>query len=142
MTEKYYNFYFYLTSWLLYFQDGHIALHLAVRRCQIEVVKTLINQGCFVDFQDRHGNTPLHVACKDGNVPIVMALCEAGCNLDVANKVNGIWHWTASLKRSPVALDDLLYFASQKIIFPSFLSLKWPNAKHWMTHAADLTFSV
>ncbi|POI32658.1 hypothetical protein CIB84_003590, partial [Bambusicola thoracicus] len=66
--------------------DGHIALHLAVRRCQIEVVKTLINQGCFVDFQDRHGNTPLHVACKDGNVPIVMALCEAGCNLDVANK--------------------------------------------------------
>jgi len=97
---------------LLCFQDGHIALHLAVRRCQIEVVKTLINQGCFVDFQDRHGNTPLHVACKDGNVPIVMALCEAGCNLDVTNKVNEIWHWTALFKRSPIALDDLLYFAS------------------------------
>lgn len=75
---------------VLRFQDGHIALHLAVRRCQIEVVKTLISQGCFVDFQDRHGNAPLHVACKDGNVPIVMTLCEAGCNLDVANKVGGI----------------------------------------------------
>lgn len=60
-----------------------------MRRCQIEVVKTLISQRCFVDFQDRHGNTPLHVACKDGNVPIVMALCEASCNLDVTNKVNG-----------------------------------------------------
>lgn len=61
-----------------------------MRRCQIEVVKTLIGQGCFVDFQDRHGNTPLHVACKDGNVPIVMALCEASCNLDVTNKVNWV----------------------------------------------------
>lgn len=80
-----------LTYKLSLFQDGHIALHLAVRRCQIEVVKTLISQGCFVDFQDRHGNTPLHVACKDGNVPIVMALCEASCSLDVTNKVNGIW---------------------------------------------------
>ncbi|CAI9559328.1 unnamed protein product [Staurois parvus] len=54
----------------------------------MEVVKTLINQGCYVDFQDRHGNTPLHVACKDGNIPIVMALCEAKCNLDITNKYN------------------------------------------------------
>lgn len=71
----------------VYFQDGHIALHLAVRRCQMEVIKTLLGQGCFVDYQDRHGNTPLHVACKDGNVPIVVALCEANCNLDISNKV-------------------------------------------------------
>lgn len=75
-------------SWpLCVLQDGHIALHLAVRRCQTEVIQTLISQGCSVDFQDRHGNTPLHVACKDGNVPIVVALCEANCNLDIANKV-------------------------------------------------------
>lgn len=70
-----------------FLQDGHIALHLAVRRCQVEVIQTLIGQGCSVDFQDRHGNTPLHVACKDGNMPIVVALCEAGCNLDISNKV-------------------------------------------------------
>lgn len=53
----------------------------------MEVIQTLISQGCFIDFQDRHGNTPLHVACKDGNVPIVVALCEANCNLDISNKV-------------------------------------------------------
>ena len=53
----------------------------------MEVIQTLISQGCSVDFQDRHGNTPLHVACKDGNVPIVVALCEASCNLDLSNKV-------------------------------------------------------
>ncbi|KAG8595949.1 hypothetical protein GDO81_001679 [Engystomops pustulosus] len=52
----------------------------------MEVVKTLINKQCNVNFQDRHGNTPLHVACKDGNIPIVMALCEANCNLDITNK--------------------------------------------------------
>lgn len=70
-------------------QDGHIALHLAVRRCQLEVIKALISHGCLVDFQDRHGNTPLHVACKDGNLPIVVALCEANCHLDISNKVRG-----------------------------------------------------
>ena len=53
----------------------------------MEVIKTLLGHGCFVDFQDRHGNTPLHVACKDGSAPIVMALCEASCNLDISNKV-------------------------------------------------------
>lgn len=73
-----------------FLQDGHIALHLAVRRCQMEVIQTLISQGCSVDFQDRHGNTPLHVACKDGNVPIVVALCEASCNLDISNKVTPV----------------------------------------------------
>ncbi|KAM6177396.1 LOW QUALITY PROTEIN: death-associated protein kinase 1-like [Erethizon dorsatum] len=66
-------------------KDEHIALYLAVRHCQMEVVKTLISRGGSVDFQDRHGNT-LHVACKDGNVPIVVALCEANCALDISNK--------------------------------------------------------
>lgn len=118
---------------VLRFQDGHIALHLAVRRCQIEVVKTLISQGCFVDFQDRHGNAPLHVACKDGNVPIVMTLCEAGCNLDVANKVGGIleyWYWTTIFKSSPTALDDLFYLPYQNIFSSIFFLLKKPTAKH------------
>lgn len=54
----------------------------------MEVIKTLLGHGCFVDFQDRHGNTPLHVACKDGSAPIVVALCEASCNLDISNKVH------------------------------------------------------
>uniref|UniRef100_A0A4W3H2G0 non-specific serine/threonine protein kinase n=1 Tax=Callorhinchus milii TaxID=7868 RepID=A0A4W3H2G0_CALMI len=66
--------------------DGHTALHLAVRRCQIDVVRYLLSQGCFMDAQDRLGNTALHVACKDGNMAIVMALCDANCSLDVPNK--------------------------------------------------------
>lgn len=72
---------------LIYFQDGHTALHLAVRRCQIEVVKYLLAQGCFVDVQDLHGNSAVHIACKDGNLAIVMALCDANCNLGITNKV-------------------------------------------------------
>lgn len=103
------------------FQDGHIALHLAVRRCQVEVVKTLISQGCFVDFQDRHGNTPLHVACKDGNVPIVMALCEANCSLDVPNKVNGIWMLNYIIYLLTVALGDLFKFSDMKKVFSLIL---------------------
>ena len=34
----------------------------------MEVIQTLISQGCSVDFQDRHGNTPLHVASKAGQI--------------------------------------------------------------------------
>lgn len=74
-------------------QDGHIALHLAVRRCQIEVVKCLLSHHCYVDHQDRHGNTPLHIACKDGNLPVVMRLCAAKANLDIPNKVRFKLGW-------------------------------------------------
>lgn len=70
------------------FQDGHTALHLAVRRCQVEVVRCLLRHHCHVDQQDRHGNTPLHIACKDGNLPIVMAICSANASLDLPNKVS------------------------------------------------------
>ena len=106
-------------------QDGHIALHLAVRRCQMEVIQTLISQGSSVDFQDRHGNTPLHVACKDGNVPIVVALCEANCNLDLSNKVKlegrslhslcvylllGLGKFLSSLFKVSIAFMDLFFF--------------------------------
>lgn len=69
-------------------QDNHIALHLAVRRCQIEVVKCLLSHHCYVDHQDRHGNTPLHIACKDTNLPLVALLCAAKANLDIPNKVS------------------------------------------------------
>lgn len=74
------------------FQDGHSALHLAVRRCQVEVVHCLLRRCCCVDHQDRHGNSPLHIACKDGNLPIVMAICNAKASLDLANKVNRTTH--------------------------------------------------
>ena len=68
-------------------QDGHTALHLAVRRCQLEVVHCLLRHHCRVDQQDRHGNTALHIACKDGNLPIVTAICGAKAILDLPNKV-------------------------------------------------------
>lgn len=69
-------------------QEGHTALHLAVRRCQVEVVRCLLRHRCQVDQQDRHGNTPLHIACKDGNLPVVMAICNAKASLDLPNKVS------------------------------------------------------
>lgn len=68
----------------------------------MEVIKTLLGHGSFVDFQDRHGNTPLHVACKDGSAPIVVALCEASCNLDISNKV----HVEGRVPRLPPSRPD------------------------------------
>lgn len=72
-------------------QDGHTALHLAVRRCQVEVVRCLLRHQCNVDKQDRHGNTPLHVASKDGNLPVVVAICSAKASLDLPNKVRRVF---------------------------------------------------
>lgn len=69
-------------------QDGHTALHLAVRRCQVDVVRCLLDHRCYADQQDRHGNTPLHIACKDGNLTVVVAICAAGAALDLPNKVS------------------------------------------------------
>ena len=69
-------------------QDSHSALHLAVRRCQVEVVRCLLAHRCPADHQDRHGNTPIHIACKDGNLPVTMAICAAKANLDIPNKVS------------------------------------------------------
>lgn len=105
-----------LTSLCLCLQEGHTALHLAVRRCQVEVVRCLLRHRCQVDQQDRHGNTPLHIACKDGNLPVVMAICNAKASLDLPNKVSAsISPQTArrrsrrrSLRRSQTALRGLV----------------------------------
>lgn len=93
-------------------QEGHTALHLAVRRCQVEVVRCLLRHRCQVDQQDRHGNTPLHIACKDGNLPVVMAICNAKASLDLPNKVSASTSpqtaWIRSLRRSQAALRGLV----------------------------------
>lgn len=101
-----------LTRLCLCLQEGHTALHLAVRRCQVEVVRCLLRHRCQVDQQDRHGNTPLHIACKDGNLPVVMAICNAKASLDLPNKVSASTSpQTArirSLRRSQAALRGLV----------------------------------
>lgn len=84
----------------------------------MEVIQTLISQGCFIDFQDRHGNTPLHVACKDGNVPIVVALCEANCNLDISNKVKLV----GKIREGPTMSVNLLLDLGQISLGVSSLS--------------------
>uniref|UniRef100_A0A3B3R0F1 Death-associated protein kinase 1 n=1 Tax=Paramormyrops kingsleyae TaxID=1676925 RepID=A0A3B3R0F1_9TELE len=93
------------------FQDGHTALHLAVRRCQVDVIKYLLRHSCQLDHQDHQGNTPLHIACKDGNLPVVLLLCGAMANLDIANKVS--IHGTLQMM-SVLSLPSILILDAHK----------------------------
>ncbi len=64
--------------------DGNIAaLHLAVERSEIEIVKVLLENGAKPDIKDSEGYTPLQIACSNGNIAIVEILLSCGANPDL-----------------------------------------------------------
>lgn len=66
---------------------GKTALHLAVKREDVEIVKLLIAAGANVNVQgtgDRQ--SPLHLAVSQENVEITVALFQAGANPFVRNR--------------------------------------------------------
>ncbi|TPP66129.1 hypothetical protein FGIG_06829 [Fasciola gigantica] len=44
--------------------DGNCAIHLAVRRCKIDVVELLIQHGANIMCSNKHGVRPIHLACE------------------------------------------------------------------------------
>ena len=61
-----------------------IPLHIACRKMNLEVVKTVSN--CTnPDLQDVNGDTPLHIACKGGRVEIIQCLLKLCINAAIQN---------------------------------------------------------
>lgn len=54
--------------------SGATALHFAVSKGNLEVVKTLLSGGASARFKDKRGQLPLHRAAAVGSVPIVKLL--------------------------------------------------------------------
>ncbi|KAK9890744.1 hypothetical protein WA026_012092 [Henosepilachna vigintioctopunctata] len=51
--------------------SGDAALHLAVRRKDIDMVRILVDYGTSVDIQNGQGQTPLHIAAAEGDEVLV-----------------------------------------------------------------------
>ncbi|KAK9890747.1 hypothetical protein WA026_012095 [Henosepilachna vigintioctopunctata] len=51
--------------------NGDTALHLAVRRKDIDMVRILVDYGTSVDIQNGEGQTPLHIAAAEGDETMV-----------------------------------------------------------------------
>ena len=61
--------------------EGENALHLAVHREDIEIIKELVNLGINLNARGDEGHTPLHEAAFNGNLEIVKILVENGADL-------------------------------------------------------------
>ncbi|KAI1731383.1 protein kinase domain-containing protein [Ditylenchus destructor] len=67
---------------------GQTALHLALRRCHVDVALFLITKDCQLDIQDENGDTPLHIASQLGLNTIVQTLCHLGAKVDLQNSLS------------------------------------------------------
>lgn len=62
--------------------EGRTPLHVAClsRRCNVDVVETLVARGAQLDSRDEAGRTPLHLACWHGTPEKVACLTRRGAD--------------------------------------------------------------
>jgi ankyrin repeat protein len=61
-------------------------MHLAVRKRDSDMCKTLVEAGAGVDGQNEEGQTPLHLACIHGCADIIRVLFLARANVGICDK--------------------------------------------------------
>ena len=61
---------------------GQTPLHLAATHGHTEILRMLINSGCFLENINSNGDTPLHVACESGHFAAVTALIQHGASVN------------------------------------------------------------
>ena len=59
------------------------ALHIAVNKEHIEVIKTLLTLGAHTSLQDTDGDTPLHDAISKKNDLIISLLLDSNADLSI-----------------------------------------------------------
>jgi ankyrin repeat protein len=69
---------------------GNAPLHAAAAEGNIDVVKSLLEQGVDVDSCNEDNRTPLHRAAYKGNVDVVRLLIERGAEVDLRDKFGWI----------------------------------------------------
>lgn len=62
-------------------QMGQTAMHWAVERGRVEVLRSLIKRGARVDAKDGSGRTPLHQAAEHGHAELASILLDSGADV-------------------------------------------------------------
>ena len=75
-------------------KKGQTALHIAINKGYIKVIRILLKLGINPNIQDSDGDTPLHDAITKKLDPIVDLLLEANTSTGIANKLgfNALHH--------------------------------------------------
>uniref|UniRef100_A0A8B9B8G2 Uncharacterized protein n=1 Tax=Anser brachyrhynchus TaxID=132585 RepID=A0A8B9B8G2_9AVES len=68
---------------------GETKLHIAARRGNLSLVKTLISSGICVNEQDNAGWTAIHEASNGGCTEVILELLKAGANVN-SRSMNGV----------------------------------------------------
>ncbi|CAM9136988.1 unnamed protein product [Laminaria digitata] len=97
---------------------GERALHIAVVRGNVEVVRMLKRAGADPNATDKRGRTPLLTACGclEGCVEIVRLLLEAGANPALAEKENGYAPLHLAAQNGHTEFIDMLCKAAPSVL--------------------------
>ena len=66
---------------------GASALHMAVRRGDLDIVEMLLKAGANPNSTDHYGYAPLHPAARQNRVDILQSLVNHGADLDISNAI-------------------------------------------------------
>ena len=85
------------------------ALHIAVNKGHVGVVKTLLGLQCHPSLQDSEGDTPLHDAISKKRDDMLALLLDHNADILLTNNngFNALHH--AALRGNPSAMKVLLY---------------------------------
>jgi len=64
------------------------AIHMAVRKKNVELLEYLLDNQCDLDCQSANGNTALHEAALNNDLSIIKLLIQYGADVDIRNKNN------------------------------------------------------
>ena len=78
-------------------QNGSNALHIAVKKENVEVIKVLLKMNYPLDFTKSNGVTAAGIAAFKGNLKILQILDNGGADLNFVGK-NGVCALTLSIK--------------------------------------------
>ena len=85
---------------------GHTPLHLAIFKCNLEIVKLLLKHNTDPNRMNMKGDTPLYLAVSKGHIGIVKDLLNNGAEVD--KKTNGVTPFLNALNLEQIDIAKIL----------------------------------